>query len=257
MICLLDLELFTNFRLNSNDEFLSQEGGNDICLGLHRHFATLDETVFHGTKEPDMKEKRVMRRMALRWPILCPAGIAVIIFYCVFTFTSLALFPRPYSPVNNWLSDLGNSSFSPNGAVFFNIGCVLTGLALFAFYAGFHSWYTREYWRRCLLIATQAVGFCSALALVMIGVFSEDYPAQHSFWSQVFFVLNLAVLLLANTSLITHPDFIKPVGYYGYAVAAINLTLVLISTTPLIEWLTVSTALAYAGLLVYNTFKLT
>jgi len=192
----------------------------------------------------------------MRWPILCIAGIMVIVLYCTFTFTSLALFPKPCNPINNWLSDLGNSSYNPNGAVFFNIGCVLTGLMLFPFYAGIRRWYTKEYWRKHLLLVTQVAGFSSAFALVMIGVFSEDYPTQHLFWSQVFFVLNLAVLILANTSLITHPNFIRPIGYYGYAVAAINLTLILISTTPLIEWLTVFTALGYAGLLTYNTFKL-
>ena len=193
----------------------------------------------------------------MRWPILCIAGVMAIVLYCAFTFTSLALFPKPYNPINNWLSDLGNSGYNPNGAVFFNIGCVLTGLMLFPFYVGIRRWYTKEHWNKHLLLVTQVAGFSSAFALVMIGVFSEDYPTQHLFWSQAFFVLNLAVLILANRSLMAHPNFINPIGYYGYAVAAINLTLILVSTTPLIEWLTVFTALGYAGLLTYNTFKLT
>ena len=192
----------------------------------------------------------------LKWPISCTAGIAVIVFYCFFTFTSLALFPSAYTPVNNWLSDLGNSTFNPKGAIFYNTGCILTGLALFPFFAGFYKWYRGERWRRSLLVFTQVVGFFSAFALIMIGVFSEDYPAEHLFWSSVFFVLNLVVLVLANTSLITHPDFIRPIGCYGFTVAAINVAFIAVSNTPLMEWFTVFTALGYVGLLVYNMFKL-
>lgn len=192
----------------------------------------------------------------LKWPILSVAGIFVILFYCAFTFTSIALFPGPFSPVNNWLSDLGNSSFSPNGAVFFNVGCVLTGLALFPFYGGLYKWYTNERRRKAMIVVTQAFGFISAFALIMIGVFSEDYAAQHGFWSAVFFVFNLVVLVLANISLITHPNFRRPIAYYGLIVALINLLFVGFSNTPLLEWFTVFTALGYAALLSYNTLRL-
>jgi hypothetical membrane protein len=51
---------------------------------------------------------------------------------------------------------------------------------------------------------TQVVGFISAFALIMIGVFSEDYMTQHVFWSDVFFAFNLIVLILANDSSEVH-----------------------------------------------------
>ena len=178
-------------------------------------------------------------------------------FYCAFTFTSIALFPEPFSPVNNWLSDLGNSSFSPRGAVFYNVGCILTGLALFPFFGGFYKWYTNEKPRRLLMMITQAVGFIAAFALIMIGVFSEDYMAQHVFWSDVFFVFNFIVLILANAALMTHSKFIRPIGYYGLVVAVINLLFVAFSNTPILEWFTVFTALGYVAFLSYNTLKLT
>lgn len=195
-----------------------------------------------------------MGRSPLKWPILCTAGIAVIVFYCIFTFTSLALFPTPYTPVKNWMSDLGNSSYNPKGAAVYNIGCIITGLALFPFYAGVHEWYTDERWRKRLLIGAQIFGFTSAFALIMIGVFSEDYLAQHIFWTQVFYITILVVLILANISLLTHPHFMRPIGYYGFAVALINLGFT-ISFAPLFEWSTTFTALGYVGLLAYNTFK--
>jgi len=179
----------------------------------------------------------------------------VIVFYCAFTFTSIALFPSPFSPVTNWLSDLGNSSYSPNGAMFYNVGCILTGLMLFPFFAGLYKWYTGEKLRKTLIIATQAAGFIAAFALIMIGVFSEDFMVEHVFWSTVFFAFNLIVLILANVSLMTHSRFWKPIAYYGFVVAFINLLFVASRNTPILEWFTVFTALGYVALLSYNTLK--
>jgi len=190
-----------------------------------------------------------------KWAVLPIAGILVILFYCAFTFTSIVLFPRPVSPVNDWLSDLGNSSYNPQGAIFYNLGCVLTGLALFPFFAGFYYWYTDEKWRKSLIVITQAVGFIAAFALMMIGVFSEDAGAIHHTWSLVFFVFNLLVLILANVSLMTHRKFIKPIGYYGLIVAVINLLFVGLAYTSILEWFTVFTVLGYVAFLSYNTFR--
>ena len=195
------------------------------------------------------------RKIAGR-PILSFAALFVILFFCAFTLTSITLFPSAFSPIVNYLSDLGNSTFNPKGAWFYNAGCILTGLALFPFYTAFYTWYTKERWRKALMGLTQLVGFLSAFSLIMIGVFSEDAMAQHLFWSELFFVFNLLVLILANISLMTHPKFVRPIGYYGIAVAVVNLLFVVLTTTPLLEWFTVFTALGYAGLLAYNTLKI-
>ena len=127
---------------------------------------------------------------------------------------------------------------------------------MFPFFTGFYKWYTDEKWRKSLMMIAQAVGFMAAFALIMIGVFSEDYGAAHLFWSQVFFILNLMVLILANVSLMTHRKFIRPVAYYGFAVAVVNLLFVTLSDTPILEWFTVFTALGYVAFLAYNTFKM-
>jgi len=195
----------------------------------------------------------------LKWPISCIAGVGVIVFYCAFTFTSWALYPTSYSPVDNWLSDLGNSTSNPNGAIVFNVGCALTGIALFPFFMGLYKWHMKEDWRKILLIVTQVVGVLAAFSLIMIGVFSEDFPEAHHMWSSVFFLLNLVVLVLLDITLFTHPEYMKPIAYYGFAVAAINLLFVLLFvlaySTPILEWFTVFTALGYVGLLVYNMLK--
>jgi hypothetical membrane protein len=190
----------------------------------------------------------------LKWPLSSIAGILVIVFYCIFTFTSAALYIGPWSPFP-YLSDFGNSLLNPAGAVFYNLGCILTGIMLFPFYIGLYKWYTKEPWRKILIIVTQIIGIASGFALIMIGVFSEDSGAPHLLWSDVFFFLNLLVLILANISLITHPKFIKPIAVYGFIVAAINLAFVFLTSSSIIEWFTVFTALGFAGLLVINMLK--
>ena len=60
------------------------------------------------------------------------------------------------------------------------------------------------------------------------------------------------MLVLAGASLYTHPHYIKGVGVYGFIVAAINLFFLFSSSTPILEWFTVFTALGYVGLLAYN-----
>ena len=191
----------------------------------------------------------------LKWPFSCYAGILVIVFYCVFTFTSLALFPPPFNAFDNWLSDLGNSSYNPNGAIFYNLGCILTGIMLFPFFIGLYNWYREDLWHKVLVIVTQFIGCFSGFALIMIGVFSEDFPAPHVFWSNVFFEVNLIVLILASVTLYFHPDFFKWIALYGVIVAIINLLFVFFIGTPILEWFTVFTALGYVALIVFNMYK--
>jgi hypothetical membrane protein len=175
----------------------------------------------------------------------------------MFTFSSWALFSRAYNPVTDWLSDLGNSSsaYNPKGAILYNLGCVLTGIALFPFFIGLGRWYTAEKWRKASLILSQTVGCLAAFALIMIGIFSENSGSLHTLWSHVFFLLNFLVLVLIGASLFKHPHCIRIIAYYGFIVAAINLALIFSSDTPLLEWFTVFTALGYVGLIAYNMTK--
>jgi hypothetical membrane protein len=197
-----------------------------------------------------------MERNPLRWPIGCIAGLLVVIFYCVFTLVSILLYPGPISPATHYLSDFGNWGHSPIGAFFYNAGCVLTGAALFAFYFGFSKWYTYdEKWRVILLQITQVLGFMSAAALIMIGIYSEDAGRPHGFWSAAFFTINFFVMILASTSLLTHPKFIKPIALYGYSVTVLSLVFDIAFGGPLVEWFTVFTALTFAGFLVANMLK--
>jgi hypothetical membrane protein len=199
-------------------------------------------------------EKVESESNSVKQPIGSLAGGAVIVLYCAFTFASWALYPKAYGPVTNWLSDLGNSAYNPRGAILYNLGCILTGIALFPFFVGLHEWYKDEKRFRAGLIVTQAVGCVTAFSLIMIGVFSEDSGWLHSLWSRVFFALNLVVLIQLGSFLFTHPRYRRTIAYYGFIVAAIDVTFIFLDI-PLLEWFTVFTALGYVGLRAYNMLQ--
>ena len=187
-------------------------------------------------------------------PISFYAGILVIIIFCFCTFTSFILFPPPFSPLDNWLSDLGNPSYNNIGAFFFNIGCILTGILLFPFSIGFFKWYRDDLWHKILMIITQIIGCTTGFALVMLGIYSEAFAELHVFWANTFFIFNLSFLIFASLSLLMHSDFIKLISLYGIVVVIVNLLFLFFFVTPILEWFTVFTALGYVGLIVYNMY---
>jgi len=191
-----------------------------------------------------------------KWPLTTLSGVLVILLYCVFTLISWAFYPEPFSPWANYLSRLGNFDHSPFGAYFYNLGCVITGAALVPFFLGLNKWYSEGRLSKLLLISGQFVGVLSAIALILIGVFSEDQGSPHMTASSTFFVLNFIVLILINVALIWHPKFLKAIAVYGFSVNALSLGFELVVGGPLVEWFTVFGSLGFVALLSFNTLSL-
>jgi hypothetical membrane protein len=194
-----------------------------------------------------------MDKEFLKRPLLIISGLLVIFLYCGFTFSSWALYPAPFAPWTNYLSRLGDFDYSPFGAYFYNIGCILTGIALIPFFASLQSWYDMHRAAKGVLILGQVIGFMAAIALILIGVYSEDQGAPHITASSTFFLLNFFTLILVNVALMFHKRFIKLIGLYGIIMTLLSLPLEIFIGGPLIEWYTVFGSLGFVGLLVYNT----
>jgi hypothetical membrane protein len=197
-----------------------------------------------------------MKQTILKWPLTTIGGILVIVFYCVFTFMSWALYPMPYSPSTNYLSRLGDLAYSPFGGYFYNAGCILTGIALIPFFLGLYIWYPDSLVKKALVVVGQVIGLCSAVALMMIGVFSEDKGASHILASAVFFELLFAVLIVISLALLLHRGFVKLIAAYGLGIAFSDLALSFTVGGPLVEWYAVFSALAYVAFLSANTLRL-
>ncbi len=119
-----------------------------------------------------------MRRM-----IIVVAGFAAVAIYAVFTTIAFVKYPNAYSPLTNWLNDLGNPLANQSGAIFYNLGCILSGLILIAFYLGLRDWANGSKSLRGLLTIAQIAGWLSSIFFGNNG----DFPAWDSYISPCYF----------------------------------------------------------------------
>ncbi len=195
------------------------------------------------------------RKSSLARSLLQVGGTLTIGFYVLFTLISWAFYPEPYGPLTHYLSRLGNYVYNPVGAWFYNAGCVITGLSLIPFFVGLGLWQAENSIGRLLILAGRLLGLCSAVGLMMIGVFSEDTGSPHIEASRFFFLLLFLVLFLVNVGLLTSAGFPKPVALYGILIDLTSLVLDLLLGGPVVEWIAVFGSLAYVGLVAVAAYR--
>ena len=199
----------------------------------------------------------------LKWPKTSITGLVGITTYCIFTLVSFSFFPNNFDPINYNLSTLGDFYDNPNGAIFYNVGMVLTGLASIPFYVGLYNWFMIRKKSNLDVVALVA-GIINALAIMMAGIFSEteETYSQHVFWSILIFISFLPVLIFVNISILNQPDFSNLVAYYGFGVSLIDMSfLVLLIFTgvdtnfPLFEWFAVFSYISWIGVLAFSIIQ--
>ena len=196
----------------------------------------------------------------MKWLISPSVGILAIVIYIAFTITSYLHYPSEYGPLTNWLSDLGNPLANPSGAVYYNLGCILTGIALTVFFVGLSQWNTGEKKMRILLVIGQLAGILSAFSLIMTASFPlGEHTSVHSAWSMILYISLAFFCTFSGTALLKHPAFQRWIAYYAFLAAAFNfvngaiLTNVLENDFFVGEWVTVAMLIVYVGMLAYNS----
>ena len=186
------------------------------------------------------------------------SAILAIIFFSSFTGTAIMFFPGDFSPFANYLSDLGNSGLNPTGANIFNAGAILAGAFTILFFTGLYAWRITDQWQLTLV---RLLGSFAGFALILVGIFSEDYGILHTISAATFFLALIISILAMDFVLRKHRKFFRQVGYYGVLVGlcgSIYLVSYMIDRDIIIaEWITVAGALLWMGLLAYNTIKIT
>jgi hypothetical membrane protein len=120
---------------------------------------------------------------------------------------SIALSPW-FSWWDNALSDLGVSSV----AILFNAGLILCGICCTIFSIGFLISTDKKKWLRRI----GSVILCLAtIALIGIGVFSEDFGILHFYFSVAFFVLLMTASLLLGISMMMDAE-LRTVGIIAF-----------------------------------------
>lgn len=185
-----------------------------------------------------------------KWPISVVSGLFAIIVFWSFAFISMAFFPGTYNPFVNWMSNLGNPNLNPEGAIYFNIGIIAAGIALFPFFIGLYEWYIGSKRNKRLTILTQLSGLYCAFAMIMCGVFPENYFLIHIFWSISLFTVSVLTFLLPSIALYKY-KFTRSVAKFGFSAAAINLVL-WIFIIPIMEWITILLSFLFIGVIVHS-----
>ncbi len=199
-----------------------------------------------------------MNKFGLEKRLNLYGGILAVLLYCAFTFSSITFYPPPFSPLTHWLSDLGNPAKNPDGAILYNLGCILTGTALFPFFIGMNV-YKVDFNRnlRKIVLICQIAGAIEAIALIGVGLFpggvSDEINEMHMFFSNSVFYANMFVLIMMGFMLIKHPKTTVWIGIYNFSAAGINIIFLFTSiASELMEWMTVFTALAFVAVVAIN-----
>ena len=185
--------------------------------------------------------------------------LGIVIFF-IFTLASRTLYNGPYSPFNNWLSDLGNSSKNPSGYIYFDIGCILLGFAVIIQTVGLVRWKTINRNQDNLILISQYCGLLMAIAVIMVGIFSEDYGRIHYIVAAVFFALLLIFMTIINIGTKTDTKYIKWIWYYAILSILTNVTFIFTFILGLdiyiLEWLVVFSGSIWMVLISYNALKI-
>ncbi len=177
--------------------------------------------------------------------------------YLICATISLLNYPSAYSPLANWLSDLGNPMANPSGAFSYNLGCVVAGFCLIFFYLGLDIWQDGDKKNRILLTITQVTGFISSLALIVSAFFPLGLNTPiHSISGKVHIFFIGFFLSFSATILLKHPRMPKWLAYFGFATAVINFIYgAFLHSIFIAEWAAIGLFILYVLIISGNTLK--
>ena len=192
------------------------------------------------------------------WAVVSVAGITAVALYLVFALVAFLKYPSAYSPVSNWLSDLGNPLANPSGAVFYRLGYTFSGLGLALFYVKLGVWNTGSRRTRLLLTVAQCAGVFSAVSLVVTAVFPLGTSTGiHSLWSMMLYISLGFFLTFSATALMKSPTFKRGFGYYGFVTAGVTFAFgAILHETRWAEWVSVGMFIVYVLMVACNSLAL-
>ena len=185
------------------------------------------------------------------------SGMFAIVCYLMFAFLAFSRYPLSYSPVSNWLSDLGNANLNPSGSLFYNIGIVTTGGALLLFFLGLSRWkMEKNRIQNLMLFLTQGFGILGSLALLMSGLYPMNFLALHSFFSTCLYILLGTAFAFSVAALRYQSLCPRWLLVLGASTAFVAILYGFFHTVTPLEWITTTLFLCYVGSLGAETNRL-
>jgi hypothetical membrane protein len=184
-------------------------------------------------------------------------GMVVITFYIIFTILAYTHYPLSYSPMYNWLSDLGNPDINQFGAAFYNIGIILTALSLFIFYSTFLRIRIKgKTVQNVMTYLTVTLGWIGSLALIMSAIYPINNPSKHSFFCMVLFFCLGSAFAFAVAALRYHPQTPRWLLGSGIIVVMVNMIVqIFFNDVPISEWINVPFLLVYCVVMGFSAHR--
>ena len=155
--------------------------------------------------------------------IFSSMAIVAALIYVVCTVVAILYFPKPYSPLNNWLSDFGNPTQNPAGAIYYNVGGILTSAVLVLFFGGMYKWNTGDGKMKVFLSTAQISGIFFAFAFMVSAFFPLGVnDSVHSFASVMLFVFIGFFEIFSASAIRRNPSNPKSLVYFGFIAAMVN-----------------------------------
>lgn len=194
-------------------------------------------------------------------PITSLGGVAAILSFCLFSGISIANYPGGFSPFEMWLGDYGFPDLNPQGAAYYNLGCMVAGLLLAVFYAGFSQWRTASPTRNMLRAAGQLTGILSGASLFMSGYLTPVVMPGNIIASYMFFVFTALAISLLHLAYRSRPGYSEATACMGLASIALIVLLAVSGTIIRIEpimaeWCTIFALAVWVGLVSRDVYRL-
>lgn len=187
-------------------------------------------------------------------PLSTIAAIVAALCYVAFALLAFSQYPGAYSPLRNWLSDLGSRDLNPQGALFYNLGIISTGLLLGVFFLGLSCWRMgNRRIQQVMLRTTQAFGLLGCLAMVMSALYPIDQLEQHRFFSISLYVLLGTAFMFSVFALRYHARCPRWVLALGVITGLVDMLSAILQTVYVLEWVTVALFLAYVTIVGIET----
>ncbi len=197
-----------------------------------------------------LKVEKIVEIVPRKLPISVIAGLFAIVVFWTSVLTSIALYPGIFNPNLNWMSNLGSCSRNPNGHVYFNIGCIISGIAMFPFFIGLYEWYIGGKRNKILTILVQVAGFYTGIAMIMVGLYPIDYSEMHTFWSMNLFTITVFTFIFPSIALYKY-KFTRNIARFGILATIVNLIL-WFWLNPLMEWITIIFSFCFIGIIIIS-----
>jgi len=185
------------------------------------------------------------------------AGFTGSASYLVFAIIAYLLYPISYNPIDNWLSDLGNPLVNTNGALLYNLGCIIAGLSLIVFSLGLRIWDNGEKKRGVLLAIAQVSNIISAISLIITALFPLGVQTQvHEVSGKIHIIFAGFFLTFSATILLRLLKTLKLLAIFGLVSAAINFIYgAFLYAVFILEWFAIGMFILYVILISIHSLR--